>query len=115
MDWRPLDFERPIFELDRRLLDLKDHSDKHDVDLDSAIKELETKLRETRRQIYGNLTAWQRVQIARHVQRPFALDYVDRCFANWVELHGDRLFADDKAMPSGLAMFGGQRCILITH
>src|SRR5246500_3323033 len=115
MEWQPLDFERPIFDLERRLQDLKNHSDKHDVDLDSAIKELETKLRETSRQIYGRLTAWQRVQIARHVQRPFAMDYIDRCFANWVELHGDRRFADDKAMPCGLATFSGQRCVVITH
>ena len=115
MEWQPLDFERPIFELERRLQDLKNHSDKHDVDLDSAIKELETTLRETRRQIYGNLTAWQRVQIARHVQRPFALDYVERCFKNWTELHGDRRFADDKAMPSGLAMLGKRRCVVIAH
>jgi acetyl-CoA carboxylase carboxyl transferase subunit alpha len=115
MEWQPLDFERPIFDLERRLEDLKNHSDKHDVDLDPAIKELEAKLRETRRRTYGNLTAWQRVQIARHVQRPFALDYVERCFTNWVELHGDRRFADDRAMPCGLAMLGSQRCVVITH
>ena len=115
MDWQPLDFERPIFELERRLEDLQNHSDKHDVDLDPAIKTLETKLRETRRQIYENLTAWQRVQIARHTQRPFALDYVERCFTNWIELHGDRRFADDTAMPCGLAMLGSQRCVVITH
>jgi acetyl-CoA carboxylase carboxyl transferase subunit alpha len=115
MEWQPLDFERPIFDLERRLEDLKNHSDKHDVDLDPTIKELDAKLRETRRRTYGNLTAWQRVQIARHTQRPFALDYIDRCFANWVELHGDRRFADDKAMPCGLAMLGGQRCVVITH
>ena len=115
MDWQPLDFERPIFELERRLEDLKNHSDKHDVDLDPAIKTLEAKLRETRRQIHDNLTAWQRVQIARHTQRPFALDYVERCFTNWIELHGDRRFADDTAMPCGLAMLGSQRCVVITH
>src|ERR1041384_6223277 len=115
MDWQPLDFERPIFELERRLQDLKDHSDKHDVDLDPAIKELEAKLRETRRDIYGHLTAWQRVQIARHAQRPFAMDYIERCFTNWIELHGDRRFADDRAMPCGLATLGTQRCVVITH
>jgi len=115
MDWQPLDFERPIFELERRLEDLKNHSDKHDVDLDPAIKTLEAKLRETRRQIYDNLNAWQRVQIARHTQRPFALDYIERCFTNWIELHGDRRFADDTAMPCGLAMLGSQRCVVITH
>jgi acetyl-CoA carboxylase carboxyl transferase subunit alpha len=115
MELQPLDFEKPIFELERRLQDLKEHSDKHDVDLGSAVKGLETKLRETRRQIYGNLTAWQRVQIARHTQRPFALDYIERCFTDWVELHGDRRFADDKAMPCGLATLGTQRCVVITH
>jgi len=115
MDWQPLDFEKPIFELERRLEDLKNHSDKHDVDLDPAIKTLEAKLRETRRQICDNLNAWQRVQIARHTQRPFALDYVERCFTNWIELHGDRRFADDTAMPCGLAMLGSQRCVVITH
>jgi len=61
------------------------------------------------------LNAWQRVQIARHVQRPFALDYVERCFTNWNELHGDRLFGDDKAMPCGIAMLGEHRCIVITN
>src|SRR5438093_11171623 len=115
MELQPLDFEKPIFELQRRLQDLKAHSDEHDVDLDSAVGSIEAKLRQTRREIYGNLTAWQRVQIARHVQRPFALDYVERCFKNWTELHGDRRFADDKAMPSGLAMLGKQRCVVITH
>src|SRR5881398_2907585 len=115
MALQPLDFEKPIFELERRLQDLKDHSDEHDVDLDSAVKAVDAKLRDTRRQVYGNLTAWQRVQIARHVQRPFARDYIERCFTNWIELHGDRRFADDRAMPSGLAIFGGRRCVVITH
>ena len=115
MDWQPLDFEKPIFELERRLQDLNSHSSKHDVDLGSAVRELEAKLRETRQHVYGNLTAWQRVQIARHTQRPFALDYVQRCFTNWIELHGDRRFADDRAMPCGVAMLGTQRCVVVTH
>src|SRR2546429_2288632 len=115
MDWQPLDFEKPIFELERRLQDLKNHSNAHDVDLDSVVKALEGNLRETRREIYGKLTAWQRVQIARHTQRPFAMDYIERCFTNWIELHGDRRFADDRAMPCGLATLGTQRCVVITH
>jgi acetyl-CoA carboxylase carboxyl transferase subunit alpha len=115
MDLQPLDFENPLFELERRLRDLKAHSAEHDVDLDEAVKAVETKIAETRRQIYGNLTAWQRVQIARHVQRPFALDYVERCFNSWIELHGDRRFADDRAMPCGMAMFGTQRCVVLAH
>jgi acetyl-CoA carboxylase carboxyl transferase subunit alpha len=115
MDSRPLDFEKPIFELQRQLQDLEGHSEEHDVDLDAEMEAIQEKIRKTRRQIYDNLTAWQRVQIARHMQRPFALDYIERCFTGWIELHGDRRFADDKAMPSGLAMLGRQRCVVITH
>ncbi|PYK12393.1 MAG: acetyl-CoA carboxylase carboxyl transferase subunit alpha [Verrucomicrobia bacterium] len=115
MELHPLDFEKPIFELERRLQDLRSHSDAHGVDLDPAVKAVEEKLRETRREIYGKLSAWQRVQIARHTQRPFAMDYIDRCFTNWIELHGDRRFADDRAMPCGLATLGTQRCVVITH
>ncbi|MEP7078877.1 MAG: acetyl-CoA carboxylase carboxyltransferase subunit alpha [Chthoniobacterales bacterium] len=111
----PLDFEKPILELQRRLQDLKNHSEDHEIDFESEVAAMETKIRETRRQIYENLTAWQRVQIARHVQRPFALDYISRCFTEWVELHGDRIFGDDKAMPSGLARIGASRCVVITH
>ena len=115
MDSHPLDFEKPILELQRRLQEIKSHSNKHDLDFDSEVESMETKIYETRRMIYDNLTAWQRVQIARHVQRPFALDYLARCFTDWVELHGDRVFGDDKAMPSGLARLGSQRCVVITH
>jgi len=115
MEFHPLDFEKPILELQRRLQDLKNHSDQHDLDFDSEVEAMENKIRETRRQIYDNLTAWQRVQLARHILRPFALDYVSRCFTDWVELHGDRVFGDDKAMPSGLAKLGQHRCVVITH
>src|SRR3954469_1995939 len=115
MDRHILDFERPIFELERRLEELREHSDVHSVDLDSEIEAMQAKIEATRREIYENLTAWQRVQIARHVQRPFALDYIERCFSDWTELHGDRLFADDRAMPGGLARLGPYRCVVITH
>ncbi|MEY2526056.1 MAG: acetyl-CoA carboxylase carboxyl transferase subunit alpha [Verrucomicrobiota bacterium] len=115
MEVQPLDFEKPILELQRRLQDLKEHSDEHELDFDSEVAAMEAKIEATRREIYDHLTAWQRVQIARHVRRPFALDYIGRCFTDWVELHGDRLFADDKAMPSGLARLGPYRCVVITH
>jgi len=115
MALHPLDFEKPILELQRRLQEIREHSDRHDVDIDSEVEAMEAKINATRREIYDNLTAWQRVQIARHVQRPFAFDYIERCFTDWVELHGDRLFADDKAMPSGLAKLGSQPCVVITH
>src|SRR6267142_2443809 len=112
---QPLDFEKPIMELQRRLQEIRDHSDEHALDFDAEVEAMEAKIETTRREIYGNLSAWQRVQIARHTQRPFALDYVERCFTNWNELHGDRLFGDDKAMPCGIAMLGEQRCIVITN
>src|SRR6185369_4739012 len=112
---QPLDFEKPIVELQRRLQEIREHSDEHALDFDSEVEAMEAKIETTRREIYGKLSAWQRVQIARHTQRPFALDYVERCFTNWNELHGDRLFGDDKAMPCGIAMLGEQRCIVITN
>ena len=115
MDSQPLDFEKPILELQRRLQDLKNHSDEHEIDFDTEVESMELKIRETRRSIYDNLTAWQRVQIARHVQRPFALDYISRCFTDWIELRGDRAFGDDKAMPCGLAKIGSHRCVVITN
>ena len=115
MDSHPLDFEKPILELQRRLQDLKDHSNEHELDFDSEVEAMENKIRETRRAIYDNLSAWQRVQLARHIQRPFAFDYLSRCFTDWIELHGDRMFGDDKAMPCGLAKLGHYRCVVITH
>jgi acetyl-CoA carboxylase carboxyl transferase subunit alpha len=115
MDSLPLDFEKPILELQRRLQEIRNHSGEHDVDLEAEVENMQAKIEKTRREIYDNLSAWQRVQIARHVQRPFALDYIERCFTDWTELHGDRLYADDKAMPGGLARLGSHRCVVIMH
>ncbi|MEP6821424.1 MAG: acetyl-CoA carboxylase carboxyltransferase subunit alpha [Chthoniobacterales bacterium] len=115
MDVHPLDFEKPILELQRRLQELKSHSDEHSLDFEAEVESMEVKIKETRREIYDSLTAWQRVQIARHVQRPFALDYVSRCFTDWVELHGDRIYGDDRAMPCGLGKLGARRCAVITQ
>jgi acetyl-CoA carboxylase carboxyl transferase subunit alpha len=115
MDSHPLDFEKPILELQRKLQEIRNHSGEHDLDLESEVEAMQVKIERTRREIYDNLSAWQRVQIARHTQRPFALDYIERCFTDWTELHGDRLYADDRAMPSGLARLGPHRCVVITH
>src|SRR6266404_1480755 len=112
---QPLDFEKPIVELQRRLQEIRDHTDEHALDFDNEVEAIEAKIAFTRREIYDNLTAWQRVQIARHVERPYALDYIERCFTDWTELHGDRRFADDKAMPCGLAKLGERRCIVVTN
>ncbi|MGI8819313.1 MAG: acetyl-CoA carboxylase carboxyltransferase subunit alpha [Chthoniobacterales bacterium] len=115
MHVQPLDFEKPVLELQRRLQDLREHSGEHALDFEAEVESMERKIRETRREIYEHLTAWQRVQIARHVQRPFALDYVSRCFTDWVELHGDRVFGDDRAMPCGLATIGDWRCVVVSQ
>ena len=112
---QPLDFEKPIVELQRRLQEIREHSGEHALDFENEVEAMEEKIATTRREIYDNLSAWQRVQIARHVERPYALDYVERCFTDWTELHGDRRFADDKAMPCGLARLGERRCVVITN
>jgi acetyl-CoA carboxylase carboxyl transferase subunit alpha len=109
----PLDFEKPIVELEHKLEDIKKHLQGQDLDLAPEVQKIAAKIEETRREIYANLTAWQRVQIARHIQRPFYLDYVNLAFTDFIELHGDRLFGDDASMPGGLATIGGIKCVVI--
>ena len=111
----PLDFEKPILELEDKLADLKKHSRANDINFDPEVHRMEAKIEETKRAIYENLTAWQRVQIARHTARPFALDYIQLSFSDFLELHGDRLFAEDRAMPGGFAKIGEHRCVVIGH
>src|SRR6187402_53950 len=111
----PLDFEKPIVELEEKLADLKKHSRANDINFDTEVRRMEGKLEETKKVIYENLTAWQRVQIARHTARPFALDYIQLSFSNFVELHGDRLFGEDRAMPGGFATIGEHKCVVIGH
>lgn len=108
-----LDFEQPIAELEEKLDDLQKQSGSHDIDFEKEVAQMQEKLETLRRSIYSNLTAWQRVQIARHTARPFFLDYVRAFCSDFVELHGDRLYGDDFAMPGGLATIGGRRCVII--
>ena len=115
MKLQPLEFEKPIIELEEKLADLKRHSRANDINFDHEVLRMEGKIEETKRAIYENLTAWQRVQIARHNARPFALDYLQLSFSNFIELHGDRLFAEDRAMPGGLATVAGRKCVVIGH
>lgn len=109
----PLDFEKPIVELEHKLEDIKKHLQGQDLDVSPEVRKIAEKIEATRREIYENLTAWQRVQIARHIQRPFFLDYVNLAFTDFVELHGDRLFGDDASMPAGLATIDGIKCVVI--
>jgi acetyl-CoA carboxylase carboxyl transferase subunit alpha len=115
MKIQPLDFEKPIVELEEKLADLRAHSREHDVDVENEIRRMEAKIEETKRQIYQNLTPWERVQIARHPARPYSLDYFQLSFTEFTELHGDRLFADDRAMPGGFATIDGRKCAVIGH
>ena len=110
-----LEFEKPIAEMERELEKLRAKSDSQNIDLSSQITEMEEKLSLTRNEIYYNLSPWQRVQIARHVQRPYMLDYVSLAFTDFVELHGDRHIGDDKSMPGGFAMLGDQKVMVIGH
>src|SRR6266545_1181895 len=110
-----LDFEKPIAELQRKLEELSKHREAHglSVDIEQEIAQIEKKIAETRKQIFSNLTAWQRVQLARHPRRPFALDYLSMTFADFQELHGDRLFAEDRAVVGGFARLADQKVMVI--
>jgi len=115
MKLTPLEFEKPILELEEKLADLKRHSRATDINFDAEVHRMEDKIDETKREIYQNLTPWQRVQIARHPARPYTLDYLQLSFTGFIELRGDRLYADDKAMPGGFATIGGRKCAVIGH
>jgi len=110
-----LDFEKPIIELQNKLDELRQHPEKHSlgISFEEEIQLIEKKLEETRRQIFTNLTPWQRVQLARHPHRPYTLDYLKHAFTNFHELHGDRSFADDHAMVGGFAKIGDHRVMVI--
>lgn len=112
---QPLDFEKPIAELESELEDMREKACSQEIDLSAETAALEAKLVEVRNRIYENLTPWQRVQIARHVSRPFMLDYLNEAFDDFCELHGDRLVGDDRAMPGGFALLDGRRCVVIGH
>ncbi len=108
-----LDFEKPIFEIQSKLDDLRKNADSLGLSSGEEIEKLEGKLEETRRNIFSNLTAWQRVQLARHPKRPYTLDYLQAAFTDFNELHGDRLYAEDHAMVGGFAKLGDHRVMVI--
>ena len=110
-----LEFEKPIVELERKIEDLRAFADKEQLEFSDELKKLEAKADKLRSEIYSSLTAWQRVQLARHPRRPYTLDYVNALFTEFQELHGDRLFAEDKAIVCGLARFEGRPVVIIGH
>ena len=108
-----LDFEKPIYELKDKITELKEMAKESNLDLAEDIIRLESRLVNLEQNVYQHLSAWDRVQIARHPERPTALDYIDHLFTDFIELHGDRLFRDDPAIVTGIAKYQGQPVTVI--
>ena len=108
-----MDFEKDLAEIESRIAELKNLNKGSDVNFDTEIADLELKLQDAKRKTYAGLTPWQAVQVARHQDRPILQDYITGMFDDFIELHGDRTCADDRAMVCGLATIGQQRMVLI--
>src|SRR6187549_1995079 len=108
-----LDFEKPIAELEGKLDDMKHLASDSDKEVQAAVKALEKKIHELKKETFDNLTGWQRVQLSRHPERPYTLDYIYEITSDFIELHGDRTVADDKAMVGGLGTIDGQTFMFI--
>jgi len=108
-----LEFEKPLLELENRIAELR--ASEEPLEARDEIAKLEERLARQQQRVYAGLSAWQRAQIARHPKRPHTLDLVNLLLEDWVELHGDRVFGDDKAIVGGLATFDGEPVVLIGH
>jgi len=110
-----LDFEKDIVELEKKIAELKHFSSSKKIDLSSELKRLEEKLQQKRKSTYSNLSAWQKVQLARHPKRPYTMDYINMLTTDFLELHGDRAFSDDKALICGIAKLENQNIVVMGH
>lgn len=110
-----LPFEKPLVELQDKIKELRRFTEEKGIDFSDEVKRLEQKAKELAEQIYGNLTPWQRVQLARHPERPTTLDYIQLLFTDFMEVHGDRLFGDDQAIVGGIAKLDGKPVTVIGH
>jgi acetyl-CoA carboxylase carboxyl transferase subunit alpha len=108
-----LDFERPIVELEEKIEEMEALAEEGGIDVTAELSTLQVKLARLKEDIFSHLTPIQRVLLARHPRRPYPLDFVERCFTDWFELHGDRAYADDHAMIGGLARFDGQPVVIV--
>jgi len=108
-----LNFEKPIRELEKKIQDLKSYSETHDVDVSRSVESLEQQIEKQKKEIFSNLTPWQRVQLARHPERPYPENYVKTIFTDFMEFHGDRRFSDDKAIFGGFAKLDTQKVMVI--
>ncbi len=115
MTVQPLGFEKNIKDLEEKIAELRSIGQGSQVDLDEEIKKLQKKLKRLLRDTYSKLTPWQRVQVARHPMRPYTLDYIPEMTTDFIELRGDRRYADDKAIVAGLAKFEGMTVAVIGH
>ena len=115
MDLKFLDFEQPIAELEARIDALKFVGDDSELNISEEIERLKNQSESLTRNIFSSLTAWQIAQLARHPQRPYALDYIERCCTDFQELHGDRMYADDHSLVGGLARLQGEPVVVIGH
>lgn len=115
MNGSGLDFEKPILELERKIEELKKFTSSEKIDLKFEIEKLESKLDRVKHEVFESLTPWQRVQISRHPKRPYTLDYIGAIMSDFIELHGDRNFADDKAIICGLAKLDNFKIMIIGH
>jgi len=109
------DFEKPIADLQQQIEKVKQVAEKTKVDMSATLAELEIKLEETRQSIYSNLTGWQKVQISRHPERPYTLQYIEMICDDFIEMHGDRTVKDDKAIVGGFATINGETVMVIGH
>lgn len=110
-----LPFEKPLVELQDKIKELRRFTEEKGIDFSDEVKRLEQKAKELSEQIYGNLTPWQRVQLARHPERPTTLDYIQLLFTDFLEVHGDRLYGDDHSIVGGIAKFDGRPVTVIGH
>lgn len=110
-----LEFERPIVEIERRLDELRSSAERGDLEFREEYERLNRRAEKMRFEIYSRLTRWQRVQLARHPQRPYTLDYLRRLIPDFIELHGDRAFADDPAVVAGIGRLGGRSAVIVGH
>ena len=110
-----LDFEKPIIDLEKKIKDMQDYAASEGVDLNDEIVRFQEKAQKLQQEIYSKLTPWQRVQLARHPQRPYTRDYIEGMVDDFVELHGDRAFCDDQAIISGVGKISGEKVFLIGH
>src|SRR5437899_1862369 len=109
------DFEKPIAILMEELEKVQQAQEKTKVDFSATIKEIETKIKDTQKDIYTNLSGWQKVQMSRHPERPQTFDYISMMCEDFIELHGDRTVKDDKAIIGGFATMDGQPVMVIGH